>query len=412
MLVEEFAAQQQGRYKWLVVGLLWSACFLNYADRQAIFALFPLLRESFGVNDVQLALTGTSFMWTYAAFGPLAGWLGDRYRRKTVIVCGILVWLAGTVLTVAARNYTELVVLRALSGLAEAVYFPAAMSLISGYHGPETRSRAMALHQSAVYAGTVGGGVFASWIGEWLGWRVNFECFAALGVVVLAIVLRWLREPPRSHTTTITLAEAGLSLAAGWSELLSSGRVLCLIGAFIGANFVAMSFMVWLPTFLFRKFHLSLAMSGVHATVSLAAAAACGVLLGGVAADRWAHRRRDARMRIQAFGALFGAPFLIGSGWAPSLLWVIVAMSGFGFCKGLYESNLWASLYDVVPVELRASAVGLMNSLGWLGGALAPLAIAAAAAHVSMSVSLSATGLIYLLVAALLLWNAARMRAS
>ena len=65
-------------YKWLVVGILWFVCFFNYADRQAIFSVFPLIKSQLGLTDVQLGVVGAAFMWMYALFGPFAGWLCDR----------------------------------------------------------------------------------------------------------------------------------------------------------------------------------------------------------------------------------------------------------------------------------------------------------------------------------------------
>ena len=83
-------------------------------------------------------------------------------------------------------------------------------------------------------------------------------------------------------------------------------------------------------------------------------------------------------------------------------------MVGFGFCKGLYDANIWATLYDYVPVERRASAVGTMNSLGWLGGGIAPVAIASASQHYGMAACLSATSVIYLAFGIFLLFGTKR----
>src|ERR1700722_7447896 len=73
-------------YKWLVVGMLWFVCFFNYADRQAIFAVFPLIKQQMGLTDVQLGIVGAAFMWMYALFGPPAGWLCDRFPRKILVM--------------------------------------------------------------------------------------------------------------------------------------------------------------------------------------------------------------------------------------------------------------------------------------------------------------------------------------
>ncbi|MDR3409492.1 MAG: MFS transporter [Formivibrio sp.] len=404
------AIPMQKNYKWYVIAMLWFICFLNYADRQAIFALFPLLRVEFHLSDMQLALVSSSFMWMYAVFGPVAGLLGDRFSRKWLILAGLVFWLCVTAATILARQYWQLAVLRALGGIAEAVYFPAAMSLISGYHGPETRSRAMAVHQSAVYAGTVGGGVLASVLGEYFGWRTNFICFGSLGLCLFFVLLVFLREPPLTAPATLPAKPVHQSLRTSlrdtFAEILASPLVLRLIVAFIGANFVAMVFMVWLPSFLFSKFHMSLSMAGVNATIYLQAASVGGVLLGGVLADLLARKDRGGRMRTQAFGLLAGMPFLFLTGWTLSVQVLILGMIGFGFCKGIYESNIWASLYDVVRPERRATAVGIMNSLGWLGGGVAPLAIAAGSQRFGMGACLSATSLVYILSASILIWNA------
>jgi MFS family permease len=399
--------------KWRVVAMLWTVCWLNYADRQAIFALFPLLRTEFGVDSVRLALLGSSFMWVYALSGPLAGWAGDRLSRRGLILSGLVLWLLVTVATILSRSFWQMVILRAFSGLAEAVYFPAAMSLIAAWHGSETRSRAMSVHQSAVYAGTIGGGVLAAMIGERFGWRSSFFLFGSAGMAILVLLLFFLKEPERAQASETAIKMPALALLKlTLRDTLVQPLAHRLVLAFMGANFVAMIFLVWLPSFLKDKFAMSLSMAGVSATVYLQLAAVAGVLCGGALADVWAAKSRGGRMRTQAIGLLAGTPFLFLTGWSPSMVLLIVGMIGLGFFKGIYESNIWASLYDVVRPECRATAVGLMNSLGWLGGGIAPLAIAAASKHFSMSLCLSATSLIYALAGCLLWWNgrqAARM---
>src|SRR5207244_441572 len=92
----------------------------------------------------------------------------------------------------------QLVACRALEGLGEAFYFPASMALISDYHGPATRSRALGLHQSSVYAGTIAGGTVAGWYADSVyGWRSGFLLFGGLGLALAAVLVFALREPPR-----------------------------------------------------------------------------------------------------------------------------------------------------------------------------------------------------------------------
>ena len=97
-------SESNGNYKWCVVAMLWFICFFNYADRQAIFSVFPLLKTEMKLTDVQLGIVGGSFMWVYAAAGPLAGLVGDRVRRKTLILGGLVFWSLITVATAWSTN--------------------------------------------------------------------------------------------------------------------------------------------------------------------------------------------------------------------------------------------------------------------------------------------------------------------
>lgn len=392
-------------YKWWVVAMLWFVCFFNYADRQAIFSVFELLKSEMNLSDVQLGIVGASFMWVYAAFGPIAGLTGDRLKRKYLIIGGLVFWSLITVATALSTKYWHLVLFRALEGFGEAFYFPASMSLLSDYHGPETRSRAMSIHQSSVYAGTIAGGSVAGVLGQHYGWRSSFYLFGSLGILVGSALLLLLREPAREKSIEPGNALPSLDdspIRNPFVELFANPMVRILIVVFIGANFVAMIFLTWMPSFLYRKFNLSLAMAGISATAYLQVASVLGVLSGGVLADKLARRTRGGRFLTQAFGLALGVPFIFLAGWTISVPMVILALIGFGYFKGLYDANIWASLHDVVRPERRAAAVGLMNSLGWIGGGVAPVAIAAASERFGMSACISANSVIYLLIAALL----------
>lgn len=407
-------------YKWAIVAMLWFVCFFNYADRQAIFSVFELLKSEMNLTDVQLGIVGGAFMWVYAAFGTIAGLIGDRFKRKPLILGGLVFWSLITIATALSTKYSHLVLFRALEGFGEAFYFPASMSLISAYHGPETRSRAMSLHQSSVYAGTIAGGSVAGVLGQHYGWRSSFYLFGSLGVLLGVLLLLLLREPAGDSSNEPGSLPARSKGSAGSArailnrelktliDLLTNPMVRVLTVVFIGANFVAMIFLTWMPSFLYRKFNLSLAMAGVSATAYLQIASVLGVLTGGVLADRLARRTPGGRMMTQAIGLALGVPFIFLAGWTISVPIVIVALVGFGYFKGLYDANIWASLHDVVRPERRASAVGLMNSLGWIGGGIAPVAIAAASERFGMSACISANSAIYLLIAVLLIFGIRR----
>jgi len=392
-----------GRYKWTVVGLLWFVCLFNYADRQAIFSVFPLLKAEMNLSDVQLGYVASSFMWVYAASAPFAGMVGDRFRRKHVILAGLIFWSLITVATALSTKYWHLVAFRALEGLGEAFYFPASMSLISAWHTRETRSRAMSWHQSSVYAGTITGGAVAGYLAQHYGWRLGFYVFGTLGVVLGILLMFLLKEPDVPEAREQSSFEF-----AGITQIFRNPMAVALMAVFICANFVAMVFLTWLPSYLTRTFHMSLTMAGFSATAYLQAASVLGVLTGGMVADGWVRKDRRGRMWTQAVGLFAGVPFLLLTGWTFSVAVFIFATMGFGFFKGMYDANIWASLHDVVPPERRATAVGVMNSIGWLGGGIAPVAMASASGVWGMGMCLSATSAVYAVAGLLLVLGAGR----
>jgi predicted MFS family arabinose efflux permease len=390
--------------------MLWLVCFFNYADRQSIYSVFPKLQEdpALQLTTSQLGYVASSFMWVYAGAGWLAGLVGDRLRRKTVVLGGFFFWSLVTLAFSFATKYSHIVALRAIEGFGEAFYFPAAMALISAYHGKDTRSRAMGIHQSSVYAGTVAGGTLGGTLGQLYGWRSSFTLLGLVGMAFGVLLFLCLKEPAESSRVEPPRRESLGEILKTIGYLYRIPMVWVLTCVFVGANFVAMVFLVWLPKFLVDKFSMSLSVAGFSATAYLQVASVLGVLGGGLLADRMARRYRGGRMITQMLGLFCGVPFIFMVGWTLQVRLLILAMACFGLFKGLYDSNIWASLHDVVPPERRATAVGVVNSIGWLGGGMATVIMAKASQRFGMSACISATSLIYLALAMVLLWGIVR----
>src|SRR5256714_5465339 len=314
---EAAAVDSRSVYRWLVVAMLWCVCLFNYADRQAIYSVFPLLKSQMGLSDIQLGIVGGSFMWVYAAALPFAGIIGDTFSRKTLILGGLIFWSLITLATALSRNFWALVIFRGLEGLGEAFYFPASMSLISDYHSPRTRSRAMSFHQSSVYVGTIAGGTAAGFLAQKYGWRSGFYMFGTLGILLGFVLLFTLKEPQRGQSEQIEVPPDKEPILNAIFSILSTPMVLILILVFTGANFVAAIFLTWMPSYLNRAFGMSLTMAGLNATFWLQAASVAGVLCGGWLADRWARRLRGGRPLTQTVGLFGGAPPVFLTGRTP-----------------------------------------------------------------------------------------------
>jgi MFS family permease len=405
-MIETKTTASTGNYKWLVVFMLWFICFFNYADRQAIFSVFPILEKEFGLSNWQLGIVGSAFMWVYAGFAPVAGVIGDRFRRKTLILWGLAFWSLVTGLTGISTAFWHLVTFRALEGFGEAFYFPASMSLISDYHSKETRSRAMSFHQSSVYAGTIGGGAFAGFMAQYYGWRLGFYIFGALGILLALVLIKFIREPLRGASemsgTSVEAEQKPLPVREVLPEILRTPTALALMAVFFCANFVASVFLTWMPSFLNKNFQMNLAMAGLTGTAFIQIASVLGVLTGGALADWMARRKASGRITTQMIGLVCGAPFIFITGWTLSIPILIIGMTGFGFFKGIYDANIFASLFDVVRPHSRATAAGIMIAVGWGGGAIAPIAIGIASERWGLGPSIAANGAVYIVAAVLM----------
>lgn len=387
--------------------MLWWIAFFNYADRQAVFSLFPLLARELHLTQTQRGLLGSSFAWTYGLCSPFAGLIVDRIRRKTAILGGLHTWSIICMATALSRGLGSLLFFRAAEGLGETFYFPASVSLVSDYHGPETRSRALGIHQTSVYMGTIAGGYFAGLIGQHYGWRSSFVVFGACGIVLGFILTKFIKEPART-----TDALPRMPLREFLSELRRTPAALNLMAAFICANFVATVLLSWMPTFLFDKFHLDLAVAGLAATIFVQLASMAGAPLGGWFADLARRKFPGGRMMIQAIGVFAGAPFVVLCGMTASTVWLVVALIAWGLFKGIYDANIFASIFDVVRPEARGTAAGFMNMVGWLGGGSAPLIVGYIADRSNLGLAISMTAAMYVLAGVFLLFamNASGMR--
>src|SRR5512138_1692393 len=174
------------RYAWVVVGLLVPVALLNYLDRQMLASMkFSVMQD---IPDIALeANWGTIlalFKWVYAFLSPIGGYLADRYSRRHVIAASLFVWSLVTWTTGHVTTYEQLLATRALMGISEAFYIPAALALITDFHLGPTRSRAIGLHQMGIYAGVIIGG-FSGHVADnkVLGWRWAFDVCGIVGLV-------------------------------------------------------------------------------------------------------------------------------------------------------------------------------------------------------------------------------------
>lgn len=388
-------------YKWELLLILWVAYFLNQGDRQIYSAVMPLIKADLKLSDVELGLVATTFTLLYGAFVPLAGCLGDFVSKKWIVCLSLLTFSVGTLLTGFSGGLVMLIVFRSVAtGVGEAFYYPAANALIGHYHR-DTRAQAMAVHQTSLYVGIVASSWIAGWVGELHGWRSTFYSFGFFGVLLAAVVALRLRNEHRDVVVVEPVREA-VRLSAVLRTILRTPTIYFLSVAFGGMVFVNVGWMTWMPTFLYERFHLPLKDAALHAMLYHHIFAFVGVMVGGRLSDRLASKRRSIRMEIEIVGLLLGAPFIWLMGSLDNLTMIYVALAGFGFFRGLYDSNLFAALFDVIPPRYRSSATGLMLSCAFTVGATSPILLGYMKQHIDLGVGLSCLAFVYVFSAAVI----------
>jgi MFS family permease len=345
---------------WFLVGFMWVAYFLNYSDRQVVFSIFPILKSELGFSDTQLGLTGSVFLWVYAICSPIAGQIGDRFSKRALVVLSLFLWSGVTTLTGLSHSAFTLLACRALIGITESLFMPAAVALTANAHGPATRSRAIAVFDTAQLGGVVMGGWFGGFMAQEYHWRWAFYSLGLFGILYALPYFSFLRNT--SEEAQVETKRSGSRFAISALIRVPSYRILCLV--FPAFTFVLWLLYAWLPNFLYEKFSLSLSEAGFAATVFLQTATFIGLLLGGVLAD-WLYRHTQAaRFWLVACGLFLAAPCVHLVGNSASLFSTKLAAIGFGLGSGILIANLMVSSFDVIPADTRASAVGWLNFIG------------------------------------------------
>ncbi len=364
------------RTAWLVVALLWPVALLNYMDRQMMAAMKTSMMVDIADigSDANWGFILGSFKWVYAILSPIGGYIADRFNRRYVISASLFVWSLVTWWTGHVNGYNELLLTRAMMGISEAFYIPAALALIADFHLGQTRSRAVGIHQTAIYVGIILGG-FSGYAADSPdhGWRWVFSSAGLVGVVYAIPLLLFLRNPPANADKP-----KGPSPIAALRELLSNYAFILLVLCFTLPALAGWVVKDWMPVILKDKFSLGQGRAGVSAVLYVQLASLAGVLLGGWLADKWMQRTVRGRVYISSIGMLLFLPSLFGVGNAGTLTVAVVFLIVFGLGWGFFDCNNMPILCQIARPELRATGYGIMNLVSiscggfadWIFGAL------------------------------------------
>jgi MFS family permease len=355
-------------YKWVVVAVMWFIACLNYTDRMTIFSVLPVLKREMGFSDIALSLLGSTFLWAYAICSPIGGYLGDRLSRRRVILASLVLFSFITFATGLTRSAGQMIGLRCLLGLSEAIFLPPALAYIASFHDNRTRS----LANSIALTGLTAGAGFGSWYGGYMSdhysWRLGFFLLAISGIVVAALAAVILRK--EKVQTTLDQAMVLESFRQKVTGVFHTPTARALIFLAFALSLTSWPTHSWIPTYLYEKFKLSLTQAGATITWYAALPALLGGIAGGIMADRWTKRDARGRMAVQVIGFCVMAPAMLAVGFMPSAHSVASDLLIYSVARGMLECNSMPIFCSVVPSHRWSMAYGIYNLAGTLAGSL------------------------------------------
>lgn len=358
-------------YPWILVALLWVVALLNYMDRQILSTMRPSMQID--IAELQSATNFgylmAIFLWIYGFMSPVSGIIADKINRKWLIVGSLGVWSAVTYVMGYATTFNQLYVLRGIMGVSEALYIPAALSLIADFHTSKTRSLAIGIHMTGLYMGQALGG-FGATIAASFSWQATFHVFGLVGVVYSVVLIFLLREQKIVIDETDSLQPViKSSLFKGLGLLFTNISFWIILFYFAIPSLPGWATKNWLPTLFAENLGIDMATAGPLSTITIAVSSFLGVIFGGILSDKWVQKNLKGRIYTSAIGLALTIPSLLLIGFGHSLLHIVGAAFCFGFGFGMFDANNMPILCQFVSSKYRGTAYGIMNMTGVFAGA-------------------------------------------
>ena len=365
LLIVSLPRVQLSSYQVRLLAILALINLVNFADRQAIPPLVPLIRDEFALTSTQISYLQVALQAVLALSSIPFGFFADRFNRSRIIAGGVIFWSFATIFTSHVHTFAMLLLARAFVGIGEAAYAPAAQSMISGGYPAHDGARAQSIFAAGMLIGGTVGQAVGGLVGQWLGWRAVFYAIGIPGLI-LSFAILGIAEPPRGPRTEVI----------PFSRLLRVPAFLTLIISGILITFASVAFITWGTDFVVRYKDFSLREAGISLGPALLVSALLGVLAGGFIADMLQKRFSYGRILTVACGFLLAAPFVLWAIASDQKHHVIGAFFVAGFFMSWYHGPVTAVIHDMMPRRAHASSVGVyMFATQLFGGILGPYVV-------------------------------------
>jgi MFS transporter, Spinster family, sphingosine-1-phosphate transporter len=397
------SAGPRSRAALTVLVLLIGLNLLNYIDRYILPGEISLIQREFHSTDQQMGMLTTALFITYMLTAPLTGWLGDRFRRKPLIIAGAVLWSLATLATAWVHDYWTLFIRHALVGVGEATFGIFAPAVLSDFYPERDRNRVLSIFYIAIPLGAALGYVAGGQLGSAWGWRAPFFVCAIPGLLIAALYA-WLgREPERGASDHIQATVTRATVAG----LFRNPAFLTATFGLAALTFAMGGISAWMPEFLRRFAGLSagsasLTVGGITAVDGIAATA-----VGGWLAQRWLQRDDRALYLISFWSVSLTLPFGILVFFGPRS-WAIPSLFAAEFFLFLNTGPLNAAIVNSVSAPVRATAVSFnLFCIHFFGDTFSPTIIGVISDRSNLRLGLGAT-LIFLVISSVILRAGAR----
>jgi MFS family permease len=333
--------------------LLTALNLLNYADRNVLFAVQPLVQDEFHITKAQVGYLTSAFLVCYTLAAPFVGPLADRYSRKLIIVIGAIFWSGLTLLTAVTHTYTELLIRHTLVGIGEATFVTIAPTFVADLFSESKRGRIFGVFYLAIPVGSAAGYLLGGHLAPLHGWRFPFYIAAGPGfLVALAVLL--VKEPPRGQFDSLQeTPERGtvLGLARNPAFLTATLGMAAMTYSLGGIQ-------VWMPQFLYTERHYSLEAANFSFGIIVVVDGILAALAGGWLGDFLLPRMKGAYYLVSAASMALGVPFMIValSTRGPAM---VPAIAVAAFFLLLNTSPLNAAVVNSAGAHIRATAIAV-----------------------------------------------------
>lgn len=348
-------------YQYRLLAVLALVNFVNFADRQVFVPLLPFIRAQLGLSDAQLGSLVTWLLVVLAAASLLFGFLADRWNRRAVIAFGVIFWSIATFASGMATTFIFLLFSRALVGVGEGAYAPAAQSMISGAFPQERRAVAQAIFATGMLLGGACGFAAGGILSEHYSWQHIFY-LAALTGLLPGIAILWIEDPPRGPRTEVVPI----------SRLLSVPAFVAMIAAGTCITFSSVSLLTWGVDFVKDYKDFSLREAAVWLAAIALLSSILGVLMGGYVADRLQRKYSYGRLIAIGSALMLATPFVLFAILSEDKWAVLTGLFVSGFFLSWYHGPVTAVIHDMMPRRAHATSVGIYMFLTQLIGGFGP----------------------------------------